>query len=43
MMVPVDVMEQMREAFSAEALDLLIELDSAPCCFWKRSRTIRRW
>jgi len=27
--VPVDVMEQMREAFSAEALDLLIELDSA--------------
>jgi two-component system chemotaxis sensor kinase CheA len=29
MMAPVDVMEQMREAFSAEALDLLIELDSA--------------
>jgi two-component system chemotaxis sensor kinase CheA len=29
MMVPVDVMEQMREAFSVEALDLLIELDSA--------------
>ena len=29
MMVPIDVMEQMREAFRAEALDLLIELDCA--------------
>jgi two-component system chemotaxis sensor kinase CheA len=29
MMVPNDVMEQMREAFGAEALDLLIELDCA--------------
>ena len=28
-MVPIDVMEQMREAFRAEALDLLIELDCA--------------
>jgi len=29
MMVPIDVMEQMRGAFRAEAQDLLIELDCA--------------